>query len=502
MKQIAAVVTLFVCSLAGYGQSASSVLKQAEKAMGGSSLKRVDSITKTGTITRVGDGVRGKYLLQSSKPNLLNISFDLGGFEIESGYNGRSGWRRDSREGVQTLIGRESNSMQAKAAFRNWLWLNAKNDKAKITYGGSADVNGHKTNVVLYTTPKGLSIKIYVDAQNGLVLRDEMPASDGVEICDHSDYRDVDGAKLAFQDRVTIGSDTYEIKLDEVKVNTQIARSEFDYPLDNKAPLPDTTALLRELQANEDRLDSILDNYSYTQDSISREIDKYGHLQDTESETVQMSFYKGYRIHRTIAKNGKPLSTDDQVKEDKDVQKQVDEIEKRIVRNESKSAKGEPEDDNNRRVSVAELLRASRLINPRRERFGGRDCVVFDFEPNPGFDMKNAKTALKFFGKTAGVMWIDEKDKQVARVEAVLYDSYSIGGGVLAKINKGAAFTLEKERFNDEIWLPSYSEINLSVRVLLVKGLSVNQVIRSHDYRRFETEVKDAKVGDDKNPRA
>ena len=34
--------------------------------------------------------------------------------------------------------------------------------------------------------------------------------------------------------------------------------------------------------------------------------------------------------------------------------------------------------------------------------------------------------------RTAGVMWIDEKDKQVARLEAVLADSFKVGGGVLA----------------------------------------------------------------------
>ncbi|HEY2847028.1 MAG TPA: hypothetical protein VGI80_04370, partial [Pyrinomonadaceae bacterium] len=286
MKQIAAVIILSVCSLAGYGQSASSVLKQAEKALGGTSLRRIESIKKSGTITRVSDGARGKYLFQSSKPNLLNISFDLGGFEIESGYNGRSGWRRDSRDGNQTLIGRASNAMQAKATYRNWLWLNSKNEKAKITLLETANIDGRPANVLLYTTPKGVSIKIYVDAQNGLVLRDEMPSGDGVERCDYSDYRDIDGAKMAFQNRVTIGSDTYEITLDDIKLNTQIARSEFDYPVDTKAPLPDTTALLKDLQANEDRLDSILDNYSYTPNSVSREIDKSGHLQDTESETV------------------------------------------------------------------------------------------------------------------------------------------------------------------------------------------------------------------------
>lgn len=101
---------------------------------------------------------------------------------------------------------------------------------------------------------------------------------------------------------------------------------------------------------------------------------------------------------------------------------------------------------------------------------------------------------LKFFGKTAGVMWIDEKDKQVARLEAYLFDSYKVGGGVLAKLKKGASFTLEQERLNDEIWLPSLADVNLSLRVLLVKGIDVNQEIRSYDYRKFATEVKDAKV--------
>ncbi|MCA1588852.1 MAG: hypothetical protein LC734_00385 [Acidobacteria bacterium] len=150
--------------------------------------------------------------------------------------------------------------------------------------------------------------------------------------------------------------------------------------------------------------------------------------------------------------------------------------------------------EENRRVSTAEVLRASRLVNPRHERFRGRDVIVFDFEPNPSFDFKRAKSALKFFGKTAGVIWIDEKDKQVARLEAFLVDSYNIGGGALVKLRKGASFTLEQERVNGEIWLPSAAEFNLSARLFLVRGIDLNQKFRSYDYRKYSTEVKDAKV--------
>ena len=82
-----------------------------------------------------------------------------------------------------------------------------------------------------------------------------------------------------------------------------------------------------------------------------------------------------------------------------------------------------------------------------------------------------------------------------SRLEAFLADSFKIGGGLLAKLRKGASFTLEQERVNNEIWLPSVADINLSVRVLLVRGVNVNQVVRSYDYQKFETEVKDARVG-------
>ena len=165
----------------------------------------------------------------------------------------------------------------------------------------------------------------------------------------------------------------------------------------------------------------------------------------------------------------------------------------------SQGANGAPSEES-RRISTAEVLRASKLINPRRERFRDRDVIVFDFEPDPAFDFKNAKSMLKFFGKTSGVIWVDEADKQVARIEAVLGDSFNVGGGVLAKLRKGASFTLEQERVNNEIWLPSQADINLSVRVLLVKGIEVNQLIKSYDYRKFETEVKDARVNDTKEP--
>ena len=487
----------FICFVVGVtAQSPSSVLKKAEKAMGGAKqITASKGWTRSGTVTNASAGTTGKFASQTSQPNLMHTVYDLNGIEFESGFNGKSGWRRDSREGLQTLTGDASLMMQAEAAYRNSLWLNYKRDKSKIVLAGKSETNGRPANVVRMNTAKGVEFKLHFDQATNLLMREEIALNGTSSIFTYADHRDIGGTKQPFSITMEGSGEVLSIQLSEVQPATSIALATFDFPKISGEPLPDISRLLTELQANEDEVEKLLDQYSFTQRSTKREIGKDGVLREAGSETYQLSFYKGNRIRRLIEKNGRPLSKNDQEDADKDAANQVEEIEKQIAKKEKRSSSGPPS-ENSRRISTAEVLRASKLLNPRRESFRGRDVIVFDFEPNPEFDYKNAKSMLKFFGKTAGVMWIDEKDKQVARLEAYLADSYKVGGGVLAKLKKGASFTLEQERLNDEIWLPSLADINLSVRVLLVKGIDVNQSIRSYDYRKFATEVKDAKVGE------
>lgn len=503
MKLIYAMLIAVAAFTEATAQSPSKVLKQAEKAIGGAAaIQAVRSIETTGTVTRTSDRVSGKYRSTSSRPSLYHVSMDLDGFESEMGFNGRSAWSRDSREGLKTLTGDATLAFQAKATYKMALWLNAKADKSKLVSGGPSTLEGKNVNVVTLITNKGVSIKMFFDASNGLLVRDEMNGTDGLEITDYFDYRGIGGVLLPNAFRISAGDQKYDVKLIDIKLNRQIARSEFDFPAILGKPLPDLRKLMADLRANEDKVDEILDTYAFTQRQTRRELGKDGVLRELSSETFQLSFYKGHRIKRLIEKNGRPLSPSEQENADKDAGKRVAEIEKILAKQDARVAAGTAgtSSERDRRISIAEMLRASNLINPRRERFRGRDVIVFDFEPNPSFDFKNAKSMIRFFGKTAGVMWVDEKDKQVARVEAVLFDNINVGGGLLAKLRKGASFTLEQQRVNDEIWLPSQADINLSVRILLVKGIDVNQLIRSYDYRKFETQVKDATVNEVKRP--
>ena len=483
---------------------------------GEKSLREIRSWQVKGTITNPKDGATGGYRAYAIQPNLYAYEFDLRGLEVSAGYNGKSAWMRDSRDGLRTLTGAASRDFQTEARYRNARWLDYKKEKSKLALGGQAQINGKPANTVVLTTPKNVKIKMYFDAASGLLVREEAPAGEITRVFDYSDFRPVGNLMEPHAITITEGDERYEIALEQTVHNPQLERAAFEFPKISNEPLPDIPALLNEVGKNEDEIDRLLENYTYTQVVTNRELGSNGQMKVKDSETFELTFYKGSRIRRMVAKNGKPLPPKEEADAQKDVEKRIREIEKKEAEKERKEREAaqkaskipdgknpdgknpdgdgaaDPDDERKDRISIADVLRASRLTNPRRERFRSRDVIVFDFEPLPGY--KPRKNYEKLFGKMAGALWIDPVDKQVARVEARLVQAFKIGGGMLASLKEGSNFTVEQERVNQEIWLPTRAEITLGARVLLVKGLNINQTITYGDYKRFSVEAEKEKL--------
>ncbi len=496
-------LAIFILSaITASAQSADKIVKQAAKAMGGEKAQRsIKSRQAKGRIVNSRSGESGGFQAASLRPNLYTNAYDIRGLEISSGYNGKSAWVRDSRDGLRTLTGADSRDFQAEARWRNNLWLDYKKDKSKLTFAGKTEINGKTANSLILTTVKNVKIKMHFDAASGLLMRDEIPAGELIRTCDYSDYRSVDGVMEPYAISVALGEDAYEIKLDQIEHNANLNRSMFDFPQVSSEPLPDIQALIKEVGQNEDEIERILENYTYTENVTKRSLDSKGQLREKETETRELTFYKGNRIRRIIAKNGKQLTPDEVADENKRVEKRIREIEKKEAEKEKKKAQASsaenPEDeefDRNRRPSIADVLRASKLVNPRRERYRNRDVIVFDYEPLPGY--KPQKDYEKIFGKMAGALWVDVEGKQVARVEARLVEPYKIGGGLVASLKEGGSFVIEQDRVNDEIWLPTRADLNLGIKVFLVKGIDFNVAIDYGNYKRFNVEAEKEKLKD------
>src|SRR5208282_477484 len=115
------------------------------------------------------------------------------------------------------------------------------------------------------------------------------------------------------------------------------------------------------------------------------EFDKTGKVTKTEAKEYTFFYLNGEEVSTLAKKDGKPLSDDEQKKENEKTQKRIEELQKKQSKKDAKEEKNKEEgkdpESNSDDPGIEIFLRASNFVNPRRERFRGQDVLVFDFEP-------------------------------------------------------------------------------------------------------------------------
>jgi hypothetical protein len=101
----------------------------------------------------------------------------------------------------------------------------------------------------------------------------------------------------------------------------------------------------------------------------------------------------------------------------------------------------------------------------RRESCDGRECDVFQMEPNPNYQPRT--TAQDVLSHVRGTAWVDVKSEQLVRVDAEIVRDISFGGGVLAKIYRGGHFSLEQIQVAPGVWFPRRYQLDFTGRKFL-----------------------------------
>jgi hypothetical protein len=250
------------------------------------------------------------------------------------------------------------------------------------------------------------------------------------------------------------------------------------------APIPDIRQLMNEVMDHQKQLEKVRENYTYHSTDVTQDIDSSGKVTKTESEDTEVFFINSHRIERTIKRDGKPLNDHDQQKEQDRVNK--------LVEKAQATPPDKPIEGRDETVSITHLLDIMQVTNPRRELFRGRSTIIFDFAGR--HDAKTHGLAEDASKKIAGTLWVDEKDHQVARMEAHFTDNFHVVGGILANIQKGSSFYFDQAPVNGEIWFPSAAEGHIEARILLLKGIRQHFTEHDSDYQRFSVETQTSKT--------
>jgi len=255
--------------------------------------------------------------------------------------------------------------------------------------------------------------------------------------------------------------------------------------------------LIREAAERDIENDKKQRDYTYIQREEEHKLDGQGQVKSSESRTYEIMVLYEEPVRKLIARNNQPLSDSDARKEDEKVQKI---IEKRKNESESNRRKRVGKQDHDReeaRQFVKEIADAYNFRLAGEENLDGRETVVIDAEPRPGYEphMKNARFLPKFRFR----VWLDRAEKQWVKLDIQCIDTVSVGL-FLARLHKGSSIQIEQLRVNDEVWLPKHVSLKLDARVALLKGINIAEDVSYRDYKKFRTGTRIVPEADIQNP--
>jgi hypothetical protein len=486
---------LFVFSLfsalPSRAQDATRIIDQYVKASGGSSkLSKLQTLSLHGSMTRVSDGKTGAFTLDLKTPNRYYLELAVGEHPEILTYNGKSAWHLSPQGTPVTLLGEEALQVEAASFLATSHLLNLKKNKVGIAYLGEAKVGSRDTVEIEFTMPTGVRRQFYFDISSHLLLKESGAAGGVTQEILYDDYRPENAVSIAHKLELHRGNEIYNIVVNQISVNQSIGERVFDFPIKSQVRLPDLKELFKEIDANQKVLDKIKENYTGRRSTEETEYDGTGKVTKVERQEHTFFYLNGEEISTLVGEDGKPLSAEKQAKQNDITKKRIEEIQRKQSKKEEKEEKareeGKDEKDDDE-PGIEMFLRACQFVNPRHERFRGQDVLVFDFEGNPEYKAK--KIAERVAQQLAGVIWVDEKQHEVVRLEAYFVKDFRFAGGLLANLQKGTSFIFEQTFLNNEVWLPTYEEAHIGVRVLLVKGFKVNEITRYSDYQRFHIET-------------
>ena len=224
-------------------QTADEVIEKHLAALGGrAALAKVTSRTMTGTIavsTPVGE-LSGPVEVINMAPNKARtlIKLDLsavgaGEMTVDQRFDGTTGIVMDSMQGNRDIAGDQLESMKS-STFPS-PFLDYKERGVSVELGPKEKI-GARDAFLLTVKPKtGPAVKQYLDAETYLPLRVvakiDVPQMGTVEqTTDFSDFREVDGIKVAFSVKSSSSVQSFTITVSKVEQNGKIDETLFSKP--------------------------------------------------------------------------------------------------------------------------------------------------------------------------------------------------------------------------------------------------------------------------------
>ncbi|MFN3683649.1 MAG: hypothetical protein ACK41F_06895 [Fimbriimonadaceae bacterium] len=234
-----ALLSLLLSACVAWGQApaagitAEQVLDKAIAASGGKeTIAKIKTAVLRATMEAPMQGLKGSVVTYVKAPNKIRVETDIEGIgKTIQGFDGKVAWSKDPIQGLRKLEGAEKAAMARNSSIVSTDW---RQFYTKATYVG-LEKFGDKDVHVIELTPKGAKpIRQFFDAETFLLLKQtgvqEGPMGEMPFEAYFSDYKEVDGLKLAMKQVVKVGPIEIQITMKEIKQGLPVDDKLFAMP--------------------------------------------------------------------------------------------------------------------------------------------------------------------------------------------------------------------------------------------------------------------------------
>jgi hypothetical protein len=234
-------------------------------------------------------------------------------------------------------------------------------------------------------------------------------------------------------------------------------------------------------------------NYTFLQRQETRELDGSGNTKKRDIKTFDVTLLEGSPYRRLVARNDQPLPPKEQQQEAEKLQRSIEQRREETPEQKERRIADWKRKQEKQREPLRELPDAFDFRLAGEENIAGVPAYVIDASPKPGY--KPRSSTASFFPKVKARFWIAKTGYQWAKVDMETLDTITFGG-ILIRLARGSHVVMEQARVNEEVWLPRRISIQLSARVLLVKGYRADLLFTFSDYKKFQTDSRIVSTGD------
>lgn len=230
-----------------------------------------------------------------------------------------------------------------------------------------------------------------------------------------------------------------------------------------------------------------LRDYTWTARSTERHFDSAGKMKSEDRSAWETVILDGEPYRRMLERDNRPLTADEQRKEQERLDKVVAKLSHETPEQRSRRL---AEYDARRRKDrdfLREIPDAYDLKIDSETEVDGRPVWVISGTPKAGYHGKDRES--KALEKIRGKLWVDKSTYQWVRLEAETTETISFGV-FLARLSPGATVVFEQTPAADALWLPKRLYMKGAGRVGLVKKIVIDEEVTWSDYHKFQVTSK------------